>query len=221
MYRALGACWRLERIARKASPAKLLAQRPLVSHQATFGYWSRHDIAKTSAAEARPAAQRRAAPKAAEARWFRLWALPHQSHTAGDIEQDVIDKGVAGDLHVELSQCAGIGVGLIWIGNPPAPQHVVQHDHATPPDEPQRAFEIVVVAGLVSIDEREVKAIDGAFMFERPDSIQLAILPRLDDDLASWRPPFSAPGDYAEQARRNPCSDAPLVSGWSRLALGP
>jgi hypothetical protein len=26
---------------------------------------------------------------------------------------------------------------------------------------------------------------------------------------------------YAEQARRNPCCDAQLLSGWSRLALGP
>ena len=48
----------------------------------------------------------------------------------------MIDTRVAGDLHVELSQSAGIGVGLIWIGNPPVPQHVVQHDHAATPDEP-------------------------------------------------------------------------------------
>ena len=78
----------------------------------------------------------------------------------------MIDTRVAGDLHVELSQSAGIGVALIWIGHPPVPQHVVQHNHAATPDKPQRAFEIIVVAGLVGIDEGEVKAIY-AFMFER------------------------------------------------------
>ncbi len=38
-----------------------------------------------------------------EARWFLLYAPSHQSHAAGECEEDMIDTRVAGDLHVEPS----------------------------------------------------------------------------------------------------------------------
>ena len=88
----------------------------------------------------------------------RLFA-PRNRHAARDRKKHEVDAVVRRDFAVESAQGYGVRVRFGWVCDTPAPQHVVEDNQPTWAYEPERAFVIGIVAGLVGVDECKIEPV--------------------------------------------------------------
>jgi hypothetical protein len=89
-----------------------------------------------------------------------LWVAADQCHPVADGKNDSIDPLVTSNLRIEFSYRDRVRSGFTWVSNSTTPQHIIQDDQTTWPDEPESALVVTIVFLLVGIDESKVERID-------------------------------------------------------------
>jgi hypothetical protein len=80
-----------------------------------------------------------------------------ERHSVADGEDNAIDPLVACNFGVELAHRHRVRIGLLVVGDPPKPEHIVEDNQATRSNQPQRTLIIAVICLLIGIDESEIE----------------------------------------------------------------
>src|SRR5258708_16186966 len=76
-----------------------------------------------------------------------------EGHSVADRENNAIDPLIACNFGVELAHRHRVWIGLLRVGDPPKPKHVVEDNQATRSNQPQRTIILSVIFLFFDVDQ--------------------------------------------------------------------